>query len=112
VYYNRDGTPIPDAMEWARQFEGTSSRRVARTKVTDAADPSKSFDVSTVFIGLDHGFGDGPPLIFESMTFAEGDSMDEMCERYSTETQARQGHTLMVVEVAKDCIDPIVMDIE
>lgn len=110
--YNRDGTPFNgDVLSWAKTFE-MDNRRVARTKVTDAADPSKSFDVSTVFLGIDHSFGSGPPLIFESMAFAEGDSLDELCERHSTESQARAGHTAMVVEVATRCIDPIVIDVE
>lgn len=28
--------------------------------------------VSTVFLGLDHGWGEGPPLVFETMVFNDG----------------------------------------
>ena len=46
--------------------------------------------VSTVFLGLNHAFGDGPPLWFETMVF--GGELDQEQERYSTIEQARLGH--------------------
>lgn len=107
-YYDRNGAVI-DSQEWTRLFT-PDYQRVARTKVTDAADPSKSFDVSTVWLGIDHAWGGGPPVIFETMVFAEGTSVDEDCRRYCTETEARQGHTASVVTVAAMLTDPIVMD--
>lgn len=81
-----------------------------RTIITDAADPKKTFDVSTVWLGIDmsYGFG-GPPIIFETMVFGEG-SHDEDCVRCATEAQAREGHTEMVIVVAAEMTDPIVMD--
>jgi hypothetical protein len=51
--------------------------------------------VSTVFLGLDHRlFGDGPPLIFETMIFPDCD----WCERCSTWTQAEAQHRLAVAD--------------
>lgn len=47
-------------------------------------------EVSTVFLGLDHGWGDGPPILFETMTF--GGPHDGDCERYSTWNEAVVGH--------------------
>jgi hypothetical protein len=56
--------------------------------------------VSTVWLGLDHSFGGGPPLIFESMVFdpgrGEGRWHDVDMDRYTTEAQARAGHRTMV----------------
>jgi hypothetical protein len=53
--------------------------------------------VSTVFLGIDHGFGEGPPLIFETMVFASERHLDERdCQRYSTESEAVTGHHEMV----------------
>lgn len=50
-----------------------------------------------VFLGLDHSFDDGPPLIFETMVFpSESDYADLDCERYSTPAQAVAGHAAMV----------------
>lgn len=105
TYYNRDGT-LADSADWA--LFSDSDRRVAQTLVTDRVDPSRSFNVSTVFLGIDHSFGEGPPLIFESMAFPVGSWDDLLCERYSTEAQARVGHAVMVGEIARRCTDPSV----
>ena len=51
------------------------------------------YRVSTVWLGLDHSFFGGPPLIFETMIFAEEGTMDDLYqERYSTGQQAIRGH--------------------
>lgn len=51
--------------------------------------------ISTVWLGLDHNYGDqGPPLIFETMVFESlhnwGSDVD--VQRYSTEDEALKGH--------------------
>ena len=66
--------------------------------------------MSTVWLGIDHAWGGGPPVIFETMVFAEGSSLDEDCHRYCTEAEAKQGHTASVATVAATLVDPIVMD--
>lgn len=111
IFYDRDGVPLADVLEWGKLHADLSYLRVARTKLTDAADPAVSVDVSTVGLGIDHGWGYGP-LIFETMVFAEGSSLDEQMARYSTEAQARAGHTALVIEVATGMVDPIVIDVE
>ncbi len=114
LYYDRDGIPLRSVEEWGRLLSDLAYIRVARTKVTDAAVPAVSFDVSTLWLGVDHGFGDGPPLIFETMVFAEGSSEDgyHIAARYPTEAQARDCHNAMVIYVASKLTDPIVMDVE
>lgn len=62
---------------------------------TVAAEEIKNIYVSTVFLGLDHGFGDGPPLLFETMAFVHdgGDvKYDQVCWRYATWDEAERGH--------------------
>jgi hypothetical protein len=110
LFYNRDGNPI-STQEWATLHKHLAYLRIARTTVSSAADLTKTFDVSTVWLGLDHSFRNGPPLIFETMVFAEGSS-DLACRRYSTEAQAREGHAEMVTVVAATVDDAIVMDAE
>lgn len=109
-YFTRDGIPT-DIKSWARELEDVlASKRVVRTRVSDAADPSREVDVSTVYLGRNHQDGDGPPLIFESAAF--GEDMDaELRERYPTASQALIGHRRMVAEVASLMTDPIVIDI-
>lgn len=46
--------------------------------------------ISTVFLGLDHGFGMGPPQWFETMVFGGACAGD--CERYATWDEAAAGH--------------------
>lgn len=67
-----------------------ADRGVARTVL-----PSGS-RVSTVFLGLDHQWGDGPPLLFETMVFPEDDFAEEDMDRYSTWEEAVEGHRNMV----------------
>lgn len=62
----------------------------------EANDRQVAFDeiggvrLSTVFLGLDHNFcPEGPPLLFETMTFGGG---WEVCERYATWDEAEAGH--------------------
>lgn len=50
--------------------------------------------ISTVFLGLDHSFGEGPPLIFETMIF--GGAYDQFQDRYTTWKQAEAGHKRVV----------------
>lgn len=86
--FRRDGTPYPEGdaglFEWARDFEDHQARTVAvhRTLYGEK--------LSTVWLGLDHSFFDGPPLIFETMLFARHNR--ELQWRYSTEAQAIEGH--------------------
>jgi len=89
MYYTLEGkTPVPchDVAAWARWFEATrkgDGRRVAYGNV------GPGVAISTVFLGIDHSFGDGPPLLFETMIFAP----DEVyCERCSTWEQAEAQH--------------------
>lgn len=74
-------------MEFQRDF---SRRIVGKTHVTP------DIEVSTVFLGRDHQYGDGPPLVFESMVFGGSDDIDQECWRYSTWTEADQGHAAAI----------------
>ena len=58
--------------------------------------------VSTVFLGLDHGLGDGPPLLFETMIF--GGQHDQYQTRASSWTEAEGQHAaaLALVTTAAD----------
>jgi len=64
------------------------------------------FLVSTVFLGIDHNWGGGPPLIFETMIFNQGPESErpwheEYQERYSTWEQAEAGHARAVLEAKR-----------
>jgi hypothetical protein len=92
-HYDRQGLPI-EWREWCRLFALPDVyRRVART------DFPTGTVVSTVWIGLNHNYGDGPPLIFETMIFTEAGGDDLGCWRYATEAEAIEGHERVVAEV-------------
>ena len=77
----------PDVLTWGEWFEH-ADRIVARTHVPGGV-------VSTVFLGLDHNFSRvGPPLLFETMTFLDGESAD--CRRTATWLEAEAMHTATV----------------
>lgn len=90
-YILKDKTPVlvEDLLEWAREFE-TMDRRVAKDMIGDVT-------VSTVFLGLDHSFGRGKPLLFETMVF--GGELDGEQDRYHTWEEAEKGHKNMVRRV-------------
>lgn len=83
---DRKVTPCSNAeamFQWGKDFD----RRVAK-------DEFDGVMVSTVFLVLNHAFGDGPPLWFETMVF--GGPEDGYCDRYSTWNEAEHGHVLVV----------------
>lgn len=90
-YYklNPDHSTAPTSMqEWARKFESSKDRRVARTELGTVPG---LVTVSTIFLGLDHGWDEGgPPILFETMII--GGPLDESQERYSTWDEAVAGH--------------------
>jgi hypothetical protein len=71
---NDKGEPVfePDLMEWAHWFEeNLMNRRVGRTEIGP-------YTVSTVFLGLDHGWQSQVPILWETMVF--GPSEDRLGE--------------------------------
>ncbi len=88
----KDGVPVPepDIYKWAKWFENVDNRRVAWTEVGDVK-------ISTVFLGLDHSFMRGTPILFETMIF--GGEHDEYQERYHTLEEAMLGHERAVALV-------------
>jgi len=75
-------------MEWAMWFEENFENRIVdKTMVGKVR-------VSTVFLGLDHGFTSGGELIlFETMTF---DFEEDIQMRYPTWEIAQEGHNKIV----------------
>lgn len=96
-YYNRDGKPIPFE-QWVALFERGDDYRIVRQTTIGP------WWVSTVWLGLNHNWGGGPPLIFETMVFWEkpdDDYRDITGLRYSTLAQARSGHARFVWELRR-----------
>lgn len=90
LYFKLNGHEVvacEDVLEWARWFEN------AQRHVAD--DTVEGYRVSTVFLGLDHGFRHrGPPVVFETMIFTPDGEIEGM-DRYCTWEEAEAGHADM-----------------
>ena len=81
----------PDLLKWAEWFE-TTKRSIAKDTINEVL-------VSTVFLGLNHNFGDGNPVLWETMIF--GGEHDQYQERYTTKKEALEGHRKAIEMVMK-----------
>lgn len=99
-YYvmNKHGEPVPepDFLKWAMWFDrNREKRRVAWTEIRAAS-------VSTVFLGLNHGF-QGPPVLWETMVF--GGVLDEeqvRCSGGREQAEAMHAEMLRAVLAAEE----------
>lgn len=91
-----NGVPRPcrDLIKWARWFEKSQEiRRVADIMVGQKR-------ISTVFLGLNHGFESRVPILWETMVFENDESID--CHRCSgTREQAEAMHACVVAYYEK-----------
>jgi hypothetical protein len=99
--------PCRSLREWAEWMhagleKGDDRRRVAETTIN-------GHWVSTVFLGIDHGFGLGPSRWFETMVFPQGEEpmipelggklremLKNMQLRYENWAEAKEGHETVV----------------
>lgn len=80
------GNLIEDAVVlWSEFFANIERRRVGRDEIDNIV-------ISTVFLGIDHGFGISErPILFETMIFDESGN-EVYCRRYYTWDEAEAGH--------------------
>lgn len=73
--------------------------------------PMQGMQVSTIFMAIDHNYGDGPPVLFETMAFSvdKNGCVDitepsqhpwhEYQERYTTKRRAENGHAIICAAI-------------
>jgi hypothetical protein len=101
-YYSPEGEPM-ELMEWAELMGEREGDwwQIGKDRIGD-------LEVSTVWLGLDHRIGPGPPLIFETMVFDRSrhwrepiytidppdasEKWEGEMYRYSTREDAEEGH--------------------
>jgi hypothetical protein len=87
--------PVDDLIEWGNIMKQTN-RHVAETFI-------EGNRISTIFLGIDHNYsGYGPPILFETMVFIEGEG--EWQERCSTWDEAEKMHEAMCQKVRNHLI--------
>lgn len=106
---------IDDVIQWAQWMELARKNELLHV----GSDYVGPFWVSTVFLGLDHGFvpWDGPqPVLFETMVFPRTEQddpkdkanwRDEIMQRYCTLEQAEAGHKAIVESLKRHEADAI-----
>lgn len=82
----------PDWRAREGQRSGADPWRVARTELGDGR------AVSTVFLGLDHRYDVGPPVLFETAVLPAMERMMRTC----TWAEAEAAHALVLAEVLAD----------
>jgi hypothetical protein len=91
AFFDRKGKRIENILAWAKLVSDAKYKRIDESTLSDGT------WISTVWLGANHRFGGGgPPLIFETMVFKSGDSVD--VDRYATEADAIKGHQEMVAK--------------
>jgi len=66
-----------------------------------ALDNINGLQLSTVFLGIDHGYSvAGPPILFETMLFGKKGEPLEV-QRYATWAEAQAGHAALLKAVKK-----------
>ncbi len=88
MYYGINGEPI-SVEQWGNAMQNMEDKIVAR-------DVIDGFLVSTVWLGVNHNFDGGEPIIFETMIFPEGNWSEVYMDRYSTREQALAGHEVAI----------------
>jgi hypothetical protein len=88
----------PDILKWAAWFEGANKIVKKDTAtVTVGGEKAGEIRISTVFLGIDHSFNGGEPILFETMVF--GGKLDQEMDRCSTWEAAEKMHELMCEKV-------------
>jgi len=104
---NHRPVPVDDIKEWAQFFEDDEARRVALTSIN-------GLRVSTVFLGLDHGWNSNRrPILFETMIFPDKHPTPEIDlerikdwahayqTRYASWDEAIAGHQVVVTIIGE-----------
>lgn len=89
------GEPVvePDLIKWCVWYNNADEeRRVAREQV------GKNCTISTVFLALDHSYGGGPPVLWETMVFG-GPLHNEQSRCGGSREQAEAMHAAMKLRV-------------
>lgn len=86
--------PEPDLLKWAGWFQN-AERHVAKEKLGPVF-------ISTVFLGIDHSFFEGPPILWETMFFCDGKQDGNAARCAGSREQSEAMHADMRRELLTD----------
>ena len=95
AYMLIDGKIVETTLKgWALWYEGFDNS-ILKTDLD-------GYTVSTIFLGIDHNFGnEGPPLIFETMVFHPDGTPCKYQKRHSTRFDAEVYHAAVVASMRR-----------
>ena len=91
MFFDKEGNPCSVEF-WNEHFQDFEYKRIAKDEYGTVG------IVSTVWLGMNHAWGDGPPLIFETMVFGVP-KWEDYQDRYSTLAEAQEGHKRVVAAI-------------
>jgi hypothetical protein len=99
-YILKDNKPIaePDTTKWIRWMSDHHEDRILSKTYLYGTE----IEISTVFLGIDHNFFGGPPILFETAVFNHKSGESEIERRYETYETAMEGHLEIAAQVIKD----------
>jgi hypothetical protein len=96
MHFGPDGAELT-LMEWCEMFEARHGDMSPDSWWRRTTEISDEIRVSTVWLGLNHRWSPGPPLIWETMIF--GGEHDDCQWRYSTRQSALDDHERIVAAI-------------
>ena len=96
---NDKGEPVVenDLIKWGQWLQSNFNKRIVKKDYFGTG--KKKIEVSTVFLGLDHGWCKGPPVLWETMVFGGGELNGEMDRCSGTRKDAMAMHKSMLKKV-------------
>jgi len=97
---NKNAVPC-SCDEWGDQIQEMTRTRTKHVNQETVGD----YWISTVWLGLEHGYNKNRPLIFETMIKHKSKKWLDYQARYSTWKEAEEGHKQAVEWVKNGCKD-------
>lgn len=106
VLKGHNPVPVNSMEEWGAFYNNIANRRVASTDI-------EGMRISTVFLGLDHNWSGGRPILFETMVFDQNNN-DVYMERYHTWEEAEAGHQAICLSFKEkfESLNPLIDSIQ
>lgn len=89
----------PDSSGWYIKKTGVGFQLLRDT-------PVDGVEVSTVYLGMDHNWMGGSPVLWETMVFSAGWDGD-FCERFSSQEEARRRHVEVCRLIASEGLEAL-----
>ena len=95
---NDHGEPVlePDLLKWAAWFEAHYGHPSQEGNIRVACECVGYYEVSTVFLGLDHSFRPDNPVLWGTMVFGDGPLAGILTRCSGSREQAEAMHARMV----------------